>query len=94
MKKMESRERAKIVNFSKIKLWNSPKPTPIEPPTIVEQEDWKSEKRQSTKRSMSRCQNFNDKHSLKQLQTQMKFETLIQTQKGEACNAFGNNGQK
>jgi hypothetical protein len=37
VEKIESRERAKIVNFSNIKMWHSPKPILDEPPNLVEE---------------------------------------------------------
>ncbi len=70
-KEMESRERAKIVNFSNIKLWHSPKPTTIKPPNLIAKEDSK-DKKGHTKKSTGRYQNFKDRHALKQLQTKMK----------------------
>jgi hypothetical protein len=57
---MESRKRANIANFSKIKLWHSSNLTTSEPPHLMGKREIKNEKS-----SMSRCQNFNDKHALK-----------------------------
>jgi hypothetical protein len=65
IKKMESRERAKIVNFASIKLWISYLPENIESPNLQETE--KVEKDNITRKFMKRFQNSNESRAQKQL---------------------------
>jgi hypothetical protein len=46
IKKLESKERLKIVNFANIKLWISDNPDNIEPPSNQEAENTERQKRE------------------------------------------------
>ncbi len=58
IKKLESRERSKIVNFANIKLWISDNPANVEPPSIQETENTEKQKKEFKQKINERIPEF------------------------------------